>query len=130
MFLNGFSDSEKRAFLCFADNLILADGVITDEETAYRTALAQEVGLPPETTLLSEEESFKIAGNASEQVKKSIYMELLSLVKADTHGEPEEAYMKKVQSRLGLSGAYRAEAEVWLTDYLAIVQKGYSLIGD
>jgi hypothetical protein len=78
---------------------------------------------------LSEAESFKIVSLADAKTKRAFYVELLSLVQADnTHGSTEVAIIKEIQTKLDLSDAFAKEAATWLTDYLAISQKGYALV--
>jgi hypothetical protein len=42
MFLTGLSEPEKKAFVCLANKIVAADGVVTDAETAFMANLSRK----------------------------------------------------------------------------------------
>jgi uncharacterized membrane protein YebE (DUF533 family) len=129
MFIGWLSDSEKDAFVCLANKIALADGIVTEEETAFLDNMVKEMGGGENGVKLPESEAFKIAAALDNKGKRSFYVELLSLVMADNSVAPQEKNcMKEIQGKLGLPDNFVNEAEVWLTEYLALVARGYGLI--
>jgi uncharacterized membrane protein YebE (DUF533 family) len=129
MFLKDLTDAEKKAFVCLANKIVVADGVVSAGEKAFMDNLDVELGLPAGTAALPEAESFKVAAAAAPNKKRAFYVELFSLVAADGVDAKEKVCMKEIQTKLGLADAFVTEAEDWLAGYLESMRKGFALVG-
>jgi len=128
MFLGGLSETEKQAFLCLANQIMKADGVVADSEMAVINALRGEMNTQNLLSNLTEDESLNILASSKRHVKRGIYIELLSIAIADgTVDASEEAYIKKIQSKLDLSDVFAKNAGKWIDTYFRLLEKGINL---
>jgi tellurite resistance protein len=129
MFLGKLSETEKQAFLCLANYVMKADGIIEEREMEVVNVLRGEMNTPNLLSNLTEAESFKILASSKKRVKKAIYIELLSIAMADGLVDAnEEEHMKNILSQLSLSEIFSTNAQKWLIYYFKILQKGISLV--
>ena len=131
MFLGNLAENEKAAFLCLAENIIKADGITSDSETAILNNFIQELHIKDEKSSLSVEESYNIFADSDELTRRGIYIELFSLAMADnTYDATEKDFLKIVSLRLNLSMDFIQRAEEWLIEYLNVLQKGIALVSN
>jgi hypothetical protein len=69
MFLVLLSTSEKQAFLCLANKVIKADGIIAEKEMILLNNLCNEMGTPNLVSNLNEDESFTVFASSEGTIK-------------------------------------------------------------
>jgi uncharacterized membrane protein YebE (DUF533 family) len=128
MFLRKLLETEKQAFLCIANLVMKADGVVAEREMEIINNLMVEMNVHNLLCNLTEDESFKILASSKKSVKRSIYIELAAIAKADgVVEESEEKYLKTVLSKLDLTEVFDRNVQKWLEAYFKLVEKGVRL---
>jgi tellurite resistance protein len=128
MFLRKLLETEKQAFLCLANLVMKADGVVDEREMEIINSLREEMNTPNLLSNLTEAESYKVLASSKMPVKRAVYMELLAIAKADGVFDPsEEKYIKNVLTQLGLSEVFAKNVQKWLDAYFKLLEKGASL---
>jgi len=129
MFLKKLLETEKQAFLCLANLIMKADGVIAEREMEIINRLREEMKAPNLLSNLTEAESYKILASSKRSVKRAVYLELSAIAKADGFVDPnEEKYMKNILSQLGLSEVFAKNVHRWLDAYYKLLEKGVILV--
>ena len=129
MFLSKLSETEKQAFLCLADGVMKADGVVADREMKIINDLRKEMNVQNLVSNLTENDSFKTLTSSKQSVRRGIYIELLSISMADGVIDANESiFMKKIQSQLELSDIFAKNSEKWVSAYFRLQEKGIELV--
>lgn len=93
MFLNSLNHTEKENFMKLAVAIIKADGTVEESEKQILTAYAHEMQIPVHSLEVLEDTDKIIrnfAMNATDQIKRIVFVELLALALADGNYVPEE----------------------------------------
>jgi hypothetical protein len=129
MFLVNLTEDEKRAFMCLAEKVAWADNDLADSEKAMIDGIRISINLPANAEKMGEDESVKVLSASDVAKKRGFYIELLSLVRADTVSDPREmACLDSLAKAIGLDGAFTGRAADWLTRYMAVSVEGWQLV--
>ena len=129
MFLGKLPEAEKQAFLCLANKVMKADGIIEEREMEVINTLRGEMNAPNLVSNLTEEESYKVFSVSKTPVKKAVYLELLGIAIADGGiVTKENEVLAEFASRLRLSDKFTGNALKWIDHYFSVLQKGISLV--
>lgn len=125
MFLDNLSKDEKEAFICIAHKVMLSNKIIDDDQSKIMKQMLFETDLSRENSELTEKESFKILKSSNNTIKRSVYIEFLSLAIADNNiDELERKYLDVIVRELGLPEDFIKSVTDWYNEYMGIVRKG------
>ena len=125
MFLDNLSKDEKEAFICIAHKVMLSNEIIDDDQSKIMKQMLFETDLSRENSELTEKESFKILKSSKNTIKRSVYIEFLSLAIADNNiDELERKYLDVIVRELGLPEDFIKSVTDWYNEYMGIVRKG------
>lgn len=106
MYLNVFSEQQRKVFLNLAYTLICSDNIVTDDEKSKIESYSQELGYAVDIQKLSVvniDNAIEEMGPLSDVTKRKLYFELMGLAQADFDYDVEEQqFMNKVQAKLRL----------------------------
>lgn len=129
MFYEKLSSEELGAFMCLANEVVRADGLVTPEEMAHLQKLLGSI--PKSVQPITAEESFAVFAKSKTADQKGVYIELLSLAMSDgVYDKKERQCMKKIQDNLGLSDEFANKSSEWLSTYLDVLHQGVNLVSD
>lgn len=136
MFLNRFSDVEKRGFLELALLAVRADEAITTEEVQFVEELRLGLGISEEDFvqhILADPNLDEAVGCFShDEGRRLAFLELVALVYADGQYDPAEStFLRRVQQAFGLDEAAARSHHAWArrltqlrTDALTLIRGG------
>ena len=133
MFLSVLSKDEKLNFSQLLELVAKIDGTLSRQENEQISVYLNEMGLTevdiPKNEVSIDELINKLS-EASETVKKAIFIELLAFVYVDGEFcEKEKACIDKIQSIFGLSVEYKKEVISWVNVINPLYIKGFELAG-
>ncbi len=129
MFLKAFSDEEKRAFLSLANKLMISNGFIDKQQSSLINQLKEEMEFPESLNDIPEEDSLKILQKSENKIKRSVYIELLSLaIAGELIDNPEEIYLQEIKKNLGLPDSFTNDVLDWYKKYISTTQEGINLV--
>ncbi len=106
MFLHDLPRTMVKPFLDVAYTLITADGKVGEEEMNVMNLYGVELNLDqlPELQRVDYDAALKEFADLTQNVKKEVYFELISLAYADSEfAEEEQALLEKVAEAFGIS---------------------------
>lgn len=129
MFLKVLTMNEKKAFICIANELMLSNGYIDEQQSQVHRQLLDEMEIQENNNLPSEEKSFELLRSSKNITKRSIYIELVSLSLADNVLDiSEKEYLRKIEKNLGLPDTFTRKAILWYKQYMSTIKEGLELV--
>ncbi len=133
MFLNVLSSEEKVTFAQLLFKVAHADGHFTADEEIQIDVYLDEMGIGRETTEsehLSINELIQKLAEASENVRRSVFIELVALVFADgDYSSNEKKIIEEMQTAFSFTEAFKEEVISWVNEITPIYLKGFALAG-
>lgn len=124
MFLQTLSNNEKQAFWCIANDMILADEVLAEQEKDFLNIYQQEMQLKDAPVLLTWTEALQLFDKSSTITKKQVYVELYAL--ADCDGEiakTERDMLSALADKFGINSQKAEELEACIQELKIAYQK-------
>src|SRR5437868_2736344 len=124
MFLHLFNDAQQKAFLALARQFIDSDRKLAEGEKNLLELMYAEMGQDfnaelPQGDLASLSQAFD-----SRQARAAALLELIGVGHADDDFSPEEnAFVRQVAQRLGISEGEVDEMDRWVERQLALAQE-------
>jgi len=129
MFLKKLSDKEAIAFLSIAERLVLTDGVIDQFEASIIEGFKLEMNVTNKPEKLLWAEAIKILEKASNTIKRSVVVELLSACFVnDDFDQKQVELVSEVQASFGIPNEFIDEASAWVRNIMQLTEKGFNLI--
>lgn len=129
MFLKKLSDKEAIAFLSLAENIVLTDGEIDQFEDSIMEGFKFEMNVTTEPEKLPWAEAVGIFETASNTIKRSVVVELLSACFANNDFDKKQVgLVSEVQASFGIPKEFIEEASSWVRDIMELTEKGFNLV--
>lgn len=117
MFLANLTEKQKPAFLSLAYALILADGILSDDEISmveqYKLEMALTINL--EELQGETEQAVCVFKTASMTVKKKVIFELIALAYADNDYAIEENHLlSEIVESFGMDSSFLDECRMYV----------------
>jgi uncharacterized tellurite resistance protein B-like protein len=130
MFLPILEEQEKPAFLALAQNLVSADGTISEEEATMLNVMRSEMqyfDVVPENTNIE-----NLCGVFhSKQSKNATLLELVGISYADSEFSEEELKLiKKIAGIFEIPESKIQEYAQWVENMLKLTNDGYKLVNE
>ena len=109
MFLTNLNSTQKDAFMALAQNLISADGILDERETATIEQYKLEMNLPSSYQIIKidQSEAISVLSEASKVVRRQIAFELIALALIDKNYTIEEqTLLKNIQTSFVLEDTF------------------------
>lgn len=105
MYIKDFPVDKKRTILDLGIYAAMSDEIMTDEERAVVDKLCTEMELRKDYSPVHSLNNtlYALERNFNEDEKKKIFIEIVSIVAADHVTEREEAFIRELQAKLGIS---------------------------
>ncbi len=130
MFLHLLDDSQKRAFIALAGNMVTRDGRADSIEVAYLKRLMIESGLGRDLGDISSSDSVEPGLFASRAAQCAVIAELLIISILDgTYDDGEAAFADSLVDVFGLSSSDHAELCRIAEDAAGALSKMQGLVG-